>query len=130
MTKLSHNQVETMFAVLDKEKNKELRTLDLEYVNLSTVDPDVLARVVVKLKIAHLGFTKLTPHQVETLFAVLDNEKNTELHTLGLSRANLSTVEPDVLARVLDRLKNVALYDNLLTTQQRNEMEKGGCQLV
>ena len=88
-----------MFAVLDKEKNTELHSLDLHYIDLSTVDPDVLARVVVKLKNINLSDTGLSPHQVETMFAVLDMEKNTELHNLNLCSIDLSTVDPHVMAR-------------------------------
>ena len=112
LTKLSPRQVETVFSVLDKEKNAELHTLGLSRrssVNLSTVDPGVLSRVIMRLKNADLiklakltnyPNTKLSPHQVEKMFALLDKETNTESNKLRL-------VDPDVLARLVVRLKNV-----------------------
>ena len=44
-----------MFAVLDKEKNKELHTVNLRQIDLTTVYPGVLARVVVRLKNVNLS---------------------------------------------------------------------------
>ena len=51
------------------------------------------------------------------MFAVLNKEKNTKLHTLGLGWVNLSTVDPDVLARVVDRVENVYRDTDLNTKQ-------------
>ena len=102
-TWLTTQQVERIFAVIDKERNTELSTLFLANADLSTVDPNVLVGVVVRLKNVILSYTDLSHPQVETMFAVLNKEKNAELHTLNLHGVNLSTVDPDVLDRVVVR---------------------------
>lgn len=70
--------------------------LQREEQKLTLPDPGALARVVVRLKTftltdiyAYLHVAKPTSHQIETMFAVLDKEKNTELQTLGLVGVNL-----------------------------------------
>ena len=58
----------------------------------------------------------MSPRQVETMFDVIDKEKNTELHTLNLVSVNLSTVDSDILARVVARMKNAILTEEYRMT--------------
>ena len=54
----------------------------------------MLARAAVKLKDINLRQSYLSCEQVETMFTVLDKEKNIELHTLGLEQVKVVEGEP------------------------------------
>ena len=53
--------MEAIFAAL--HTSSQLKILDIGYNNLSSVDPDVLARGVNKLETVHIDSTKLTEEQ-------------------------------------------------------------------
>merc|ERR1719319_738619 len=99
-TDLTPQQVEAIFAALDT--SCKMKILKIQNNNLSSVDPDVLARGVNKLKEVDLVDTDLTPQQVEAIFAALDT--SCKMKILKIQNNNLSSVDPDVLARVTNKL--------------------------
>merc|ERR1712129_629216 len=84
--------------------------------NLSPVDADILAQAVTQLQEVGLGWTDLTPQQVEAIFAAFETSSKTKILRIGVN--NLSSVDPDVLARVVNKLETVDMQGTDLTEQQ------------
>jgi len=96
--------------------NSQLKTLNLFKNNLSSVDAGLLAQAVTQLEEVKLGDTRLTPQQVEAIFAALDTFSH--LKILRICVNNLSSVDPEVLARVVNKLETVNMWATHLTRQQ------------
>jgi len=96
--------------------NSQLKTLNLAANDLSSVDADILAQAVTKLEEVKLADTDLTPQQVEAIYAALDISCKMKILRIGAN--NLSSVDPDVLARVTNKLETVNMRDTHLTEQQ------------
>ena len=86
------------------------------WINLSSVEPELLKTAVRKLEEVHLTWSKLTCQQVEALFAT-DNEA-TKLKSLTIAGNNLSSVEPALLATALSKLEKVNILECSLTRKQ------------
>ena len=96
-----------------------LRRLDLWENELSSVEPELLARAVATLEEVNLGRTGLTREQGEAIFAALAGT-GSSLRKLFMSENNLSSVEPGVMARAVNGLASVTLKWNTLTGEQVN----------
>ena len=68
-----------------------LQELDLQGVNLSKVDPQLLSQACLSLQKLDLTFTKLTAAQCQHLFRML---KQNKLKQASFKAANLSQVTP------------------------------------
>jgi len=97
-------------------ESSKLKDFGVPANNFSSVDAGILARAVTKLERADLDCTLLTPRQVEAIFAALDT--TSQLKSLHMCIVSLSSVDPDVLARVVNRLEKVEMWDAQLTGQQ------------
>jgi len=104
-TDLTPPQAEALFGALST--TSQLKVLKISGSNLSTVDPDMMALAVSKLIEANINNTQLIPQQVEAIFAAL--ETPSQLKTLHLKSSNLSSVDPGVLARVVNKLETVEM---------------------
>jgi len=93
-----------------------LKTLDLSYNDLSSVDANILAQAVTKLEEVGLRETKMTHKQKKAIFAALDTTSH--LKILRIGDTSLSCVDPDVLARVANKLETVSMRYTNLTEQQ------------
>ena len=85
--------------------NSKLKTLHL-YNNLSTltsVDASILAQGVTQLEEVVFRGVQLTTQQLEAIFTALDTPSH--LKILRLYQNNLSSVDPDVLARGINKLE-------------------------
>ena len=89
-TKLNERQLRRLFERLDSTKNN-LRELKLSGLDLSRLDSRLLARVVSRLEVVDLNFTRLGEDQVTELLHRL--EENHHLKDLTLSSNDLSKVE-------------------------------------
>merc|ERR1719319_409681 len=85
--------------------------------SLSSVDPELLVQAVTQLEKVELVGTRLTPQQVEAIFAALDT--SSQMKKLRIRSNNLSSVDPDVLARVVNKLETVDITITHLTEQQK-----------
>ena len=94
-----------------------LRKLDLWENELSSVEPELLARAVATLEEVNLGRTGLTRQQGEAIFAALAGT-GSSLRKLFMSENNLSSVEPGLMARAVNRLESVTLKWTTLTGEQ------------
>ena len=101
-------------ALLQKLRNMSVT----RYVNISNVDPVVLAAATTKLEELDINDSQLTYKQLETLLkSVSDNLKR-----LFIGGTNLQSIDPETLSRALNKLEVVNLFDCLLTNQQTEEL--------
>ena len=107
--------------------NSKTKVLDMSTYNkmsspldLSTVDADILAQAVAQMEEVGLEGTKLTPQQVEAVFAALD--ASCHLKVLRIGHNTLSSLDPDVLARVVNKLETVDLIWAHLSRQQQTRI--------
>jgi len=84
--------------------------------DLSSVEPELLARAVVQLEEVDLRYTRLTTNQVNTIFTSMTG--NCKLKTLRVCGNDLSTVEADVLAQAVTKVEEVDMSNCGLTPQQ------------
>jgi len=125
--KLTEEQVVAVFQALDGAEPARLRMLDLKNVDVSMVEPSVLARVVGRLRAAELYDTRLTRHQLHCLVGVLADPASSlkELNiggTYDTADPMLPHVHPDILAKAVTRLE-VAMLEGLnLTVEQLEEI--------
>ena len=61
---------------------------------------------------------------MEAIFAALDSSSQVKI--LGLCRNNLSSVDPEVQARVVNKKDTVDIYDDYLTKQQTTRIMTQG----
>ena len=93
-----------------------LKKLDLKCLNLPSLEPELFARVVTRLEDVKLEGTKITDVQIQTLFTAM--AQDTGLKKLDFSLLNLSSLEPQLFARVVTRLEGVNLYGTDFTDVQ------------
>jgi len=108
-------ELEELFKAFDKLP--KLKYIDgLFNVNLSSVEPELLARVFTRLELVDLGNNSLTSKQVQALFEAM--AQNTQLKGLHFSFDNLSAIKPEVMTSVVTKLEQVFMcFDNLNAEQ-------------
>merc|ERR1719319_1166352 len=85
-------------------QNSQLKKLDLQFNNLSTVDPVVLATAVMKLETVDLRYTKLNTKQVTSILKhVLED---TNIKNLWLDDYVTVDVDIDVFTNAWEKLKH------------------------
>ena len=92
-----------------------LRTLDLSLTDLSSVEPELPARLAHKLEDLDMWNTELTTRQLEAVLKAATTSSTLRKLNLG---NNLSLVEPELLARAVNRLVDVDIRHTLLTKEQ------------
>ena len=123
---VTSEQVHKVFSHLDREEKPRCRKLDLKNVDLSLLEPSMLARVVSKMAVAELYDTRLSRHQLHCLVgAMAESHSLKELNiggTYDTADPLLPHVYPDVLALGVARLE-VAMLEGLnLTVEQIEEI--------
>ena len=114
ITKLTQQQAVAILTAVSE--GSKLATLDINWNDLSGVDPGMLAKAVAKLVTLNVRRTNLTHQQtVAILTAVSEGSKLTEL---DISCNNLSGLDPGLLARAVTKLETLEVIDTKLTQQQ------------
>ena len=113
-TSLTTHQTESILATISE--GSKLKSLDISFIDLSSVDPVLLARAVSKLDSFNVKGTSLTTEQVQSILA--DNSKVSQLKNLNISYNNLSSVDPVTLARAVNSLETLDMKSTSLRTQQ------------
>ena len=113
-TKLTTLQVTLLCQVM--KSNSQLKSLNLGWNNLSSVDPQLLASVVSKTESIYLKNTNLTTKQVILLCQVV--KENSQIKCLHLHNNNLSSVQPELLKIAVSKIQEVDLWNTRLTTHQ------------
>ena len=112
---------EAMFASLEKSTrikktyNWKLN-LNLTFVNVSSVDPLVLAKAVAQSKEVDLRHCDLTPLQGKTIFAAVHTASR--LRKLSIGYNDLSSVSPEEIGRGVNLLETVDMRFTKLTAAQ------------
>ena len=81
----------------------EIKELNIMFNNLSAIDPDRLATAAEHLVKLNLGWTKLRPDHVWSMFERLDQGEG-RMEELRLSGVGLQELEPGLFGRVVSRL--------------------------
>jgi len=97
-----------------------MKEMDAEFTSLSSLDPKLLAKAVTQLEEVQLSGTQLTPQQVEAIFAAID--KSSLLKVLKICGNNLSSVNPVVMARGVNKLETVDLRHTSMKRQQMTQV--------
>ena len=98
-------------------KHPGLKELNISFMDLSSVEPRMLESVINKMEKLNLSNVKLTAQQVTNLCQVFPQEKS-QLKSLNLTGIDMSGVQPELLARIVNNTEKVVLWDTKLTTQQ------------
>ena len=114
--KLTSPQCEALFQ--EMAQDTKLKMLSIGCVNISGVNPEILAVGLNKVQTARLCNTAITKEQLEALFRVM--AKRSELKEVDLGHNNLATVNTEVLAHGIKKIETVKLYD---TNLSRNQIE-------
>ena len=102
-------------------RGSKLRVLDISNNNLSCVEPSLLGCAVALLEEVSMYGTCLTRQQAEAVFAAIGGGGT--LRRLNMAgTGDLSSVEPGLLARAVNRLEEVDMRGTRLTGQQVGEV--------
>jgi len=96
--------------------NSQLKTLNLSHTDLSSVDANILANAFTQLEKLSLWKNDVSHQQAQAVFAALDSSSHMKI--LWIIEDNLSSVDPDVLARVVNKLVTVNISSTKLSRQQ------------
>ena len=115
-TDLTRQQAETVSANMCSG-DIQLKSLKLAGTDLSSMEPDLLARAVSRLEQVDLRATGLTGQQAEAILTAV-RAADSQLRTLDLAGNDLSSVEPGLLAEVINMLEEVVINFTQLSRQQ------------
>lgn len=116
---LTSNQAIKLFDTLGY--GPSLRKLNVNGTDLSTVVPSSLVRGIYQVDAIHLPDTNLTPQQSEAIFIALASNKAHRPKYLTLNN-DLSSLNPELLSRGVNKLKEACLYSSGITEQQIEEI--------
>jgi len=94
-----------------------LTLLDLSRINLSEVDPELLAVAVNGVERVNLYQTSLSNQQLDALFTGII--QGSKLRKLLIGDLGMEAVDPELLSRAVNKLQYVSLYWSLLTMEQK-----------
>ena len=98
------------------EGASQLKHLDFEKINLFSLDPQLLAKAVTKLQSVTMALNQLSRGHVEAIFASMNQV--TQLTKLWIQRNNLSSVDSEVFAKVINKMEDVNLVKTSLSSEQ------------
>ena len=113
-TQLTGAQTETLLGGM-----VEMEELDIGYNDLSSVPPGLMASSL--SRVSHLNITGccLSTHQVTGLFqSIVSPDQKIRLRTLQISNNNLSSISPDNLTKVAQKLDEVNFNQTCLSSDQ------------
>ena len=124
---LTAEQMNSIFNTMSEKTT--LYGLCLTDVNISTTQPNVLAKAVNKLRILFFHrfvnkpyITDITASQAQSMFSIIST--GTNLKMLEISTRQLPTIEPLILARAINKLEDVSLLNSQITTEQAQAIFK------
>jgi len=109
---VDHSQCSALIEAISRDT--KIDNLDISSNNLSSVDPDILAEAVNKLRKIDISNTNLTSCQIERIFKGINFES--KLKDLDIDQNRLFKISPDLLASAANNLERVVL--SKLTTLQ------------
>ena len=103
--------------VIALAENDPIQEVDLSDNSLTDVEPGLLVRALAKTRKLNLANTSLTTEQVKQLLKSLLSD-NCAMENLDFSANILSMIEPDLMAKSLNKLKVVTLLDSNISVNQ------------
>jgi len=119
--KLSQSQVSAIYQQMSM--TTKLRLVSMGCVDISCVNPDIVAPALNKLNIARLCNTNITTQQLDAILRLMSLHR-TSLQEIDLGHNNLSNVNTDILAHGVNMIQVVKLYDTNLTREQIEKIIK------
>ena len=119
--RLSSAQVENILIGLADSEDSRLRRLEIfgGPVNLSSLEPEVLAGALTKLETVGLNLSlSLSPLQVSALFSRICQAPVMRITELVLRQKDLSLMPPEVLVGAIQRLEKAEFRGGLMTAEQ------------
>ena len=121
--RLSRPQLVAIISRLGTTEDSRLRELELAVdsgiFNISSLDPEVVARAFIKLQTVGLNFTfHLTISQVSALISRICHSPYLRLSELVLRNKYISLVHPEVLVGAIQRLEVVRFKGGTMTGEQ------------
>ena len=83
------------------------------FTDLSSVRPELLTKALSKIEDVRLEDASLTPEQLNALFCSISSDETNKIKRLDLSKNNLSSIEPQLLAQAVSKLKKANLFFTL-----------------
>ena len=112
---LTSQGAELFFSAISEDS--QLKCVNISKIDLSSVDPRLLAGAVKKLSCLHVDSVHLTEQQTESIIAAIC--QGSKLKHLRISESNLSSVNPRLLAGAVKKLETLDVgYGKHLTTKQ------------
>lgn len=112
---------ETFFQMMCADTN--LRELLFEYQGLHNVPPKVFSAALNKLQIVDLSQIDVDHSQCRALIEAI--ARDTKIEHLDISSNNLATIDPDILAEAVNKLRKVDISNTNLTSCQIERILKG-----
>jgi len=96
-----------------------LKSLNLSYINLSEVDPGLLARAVTRVELVYMDYSQIQAAQAEAIFATIqDGGKLKKLMMRGTYEGKLSTVNQEVMAKGINLMEEVEIQKSTTSGEQ------------
>ena len=117
---LSSTQVKAILTRLATTENSKLNKLTVfNFFHFNTMDPEVLAIALIKLKSVGMDLSSsLSPNQLTVLFYRIKDSENLILRNLDMINVNISIVPPEVLLGAIQRLREVHFIRGRMTEEQ------------
>ena len=116
----SHQAAAVFTGVIEGSKMTEL---NIDWNDLSEVDPGLLAKVVTKLQKFYIKDTKLTQQQAAAILTAVS--EGSRLTTLNISGNNLSGADPRLMAKAFNNLETLEISLTKLTPLQATAILTG-----
>jgi len=113
-TKLTSDQAEHLFSYFENNQPTNMREMSLKAINLSTVNPTILASTIARMEKVNLSFTELTSDQLTALLDKLLTQNDVNLKDIEFFSVDLSGTPPRLLGKALGNLEIVSLSNTEL----------------
>jgi len=100
-TNITNEQSEAIFTAIS-QNHSQLKKLNLRFINLSCVDPAILAKAVARLEEVHLRHTELSTEQLNSLLNSV--QKHTKLKKLLLQGNDIADLDVGVVSNAGENL--------------------------
>ena len=124
LCRLSPEQVRAVFSKVAERDDLPLRSLSINFTDLTSVPGPVLARALVRLTSVNLWLCRLSSAQVSALFTAIQQSSSSELALtrLTLNPSGLSSLPPSLFSAAVLRLQEVNFSYSDLSSQQLSQL--------
>ena len=107
LSRLTGDQVRAVFTTVAECEDLSLRSLSINFNDLTSVPGPVLSRAIVRLKSVNLWLCRLTTEQVTSVFTTILKTPDLRLETLTLNPSVISSVPAGLISAAVVRLEEV-----------------------